>query len=140
MDYEVNQHELDISAEELKTLQTTDVTLRSVRDAVKTCEAEQGIGFFTRDGLLYRRWVPSGRREEEMAVEQLVLPEKCRKTVMKLAHSIPLAGEIRQPGGYYNVSTGRQFTEMSQTTAVGVMLARRQLGRMCQGLHSFLYL
>ena len=44
---------------------------------MKTCEAEQGMGFFTRDGLLYRRWVPSGRREEEMAVEQLVLPEKC---------------------------------------------------------------
>ena len=94
LDDDVNQHELDISAEELKTLQTIDVTLRSVRDAVKTCEAEQGIGFFTRDGLLYRRWVPSGRREEEMAVEQLVLPEKCRETVMKLAHSIPLAGHL----------------------------------------------
>ena len=62
LDDDVNQHELDISAEELKTLQTNDVTLRSVRDAVKTCEAEQGMGFFTRDGLLYRQWVPSGKR------------------------------------------------------------------------------
>ena len=94
LDDDVNQHELDISAEELKTLQTTDVMLRSVRDAVKTCEAEQGMGFFTRDGLLYRRWVPSGCREEEMAVEQLVLPEKCRETVMKLTHSIPLARHL----------------------------------------------
>ena len=85
------QLDLDISAEELKVMQTTDVTLRSVRDAVKTTrEAEPGIGFFTRDG--FRGWVPSGRREEEMAVEQLVLPEKCRETVIKLAHSIPLAG------------------------------------------------
>ena len=29
-----------------------------------------------------------------MAVEQLVPPEKCRETVMKLAHSIPLAGHL----------------------------------------------
>ena len=27
-------------------------------------------------------------------MEQLVLPEKCRETVMKLAHSIPLAGHL----------------------------------------------
>ena len=61
----------------MKTLQAiyTDITLQSARDAVKTCEAEQGIGFFTRDDLLYRWWIHSGRSGEdlEMAVEQLVL-------------------------------------------------------------------
>lgn len=46
------------------------------------------------DGLLFRRWMPAGRNEEETAVEQLVLPQKCRATVMELAHTIPLAGHL----------------------------------------------
>ena len=44
-----DQHELEIS---VKTLQAIDITLQSARDAVKTCEAEQGTGFFTRDEQL----------------------------------------------------------------------------------------
>ena len=43
---------------------------------------------------MYRRWVPPGMDSDEMAVEQLVLPLQCRKTVLKLAHEIPLAGHL----------------------------------------------
>lgn len=88
------RHELDISSEELKILQATDPSLRSVRIAVKTQESRGGVGFFCRDGLFYRRWIPPGRNGKEMAVDQLVLPRSCRETVMRLAHSIPLAGHL----------------------------------------------
>jgi transposase InsO family protein len=75
LDADINLHELDISAKELKALQGTDIMLGNVRKSVKT-----------RDGLLYRRWIPSGCSG--------VLPKKCREAVLKLAHSIPLAGHL----------------------------------------------
>ena len=32
--------------------------------------------------------------DEEMGVEQLVLPKRCRKAVLEIAHEIPLAGHM----------------------------------------------
>ncbi len=52
---------------QVKVLQATDTTLKNVREAVKNCEAEKGIGFYTRDGLIYRRWILPGRNGEDMA-------------------------------------------------------------------------
>ena len=89
-----DRHELDISSEELKVLQATDSTLGKVRSAAKTRESTVGVGFFYRDGLLFRRWVHSGRNKGDKTVEQLVLPRVCRGNVMSLAHSIPLAGHL----------------------------------------------
>ena len=90
----IDRHELDITSEELKVLQATDPSLGDVRSAVKMQESAEGVGFYYKDGLLFRRWVPHGRDREDMAVEQLVLPKSCRGTVMGLAHSIPLAGHL----------------------------------------------
>ena len=84
---------LNISAEEMKHLQESDPTLEEVRKTVETKESTVGVGLFKKNGLLYRRWLPKNR-DGEMYVEQLVLPQKCRETVMKLAHSIPLAGHL----------------------------------------------
>lgn len=61
---------------------------------MKTRESESEVGFYTKDGLLYRRWIPKGRDGERMEVEQLILPQQCRDTVLKLAHSIQLAGHL----------------------------------------------
>ena len=52
-----------------------------------------GDGFFRRDGVIYRRWMPKeGIVTGE--VEQLVLPWRCRNTILKLVHSILLAGHL----------------------------------------------
>ena len=53
-----------------------------------------GTGFLERDGLLLRRWKPGGSGDPDTEVEQLVLPVQCRKTVLQLAHQIPLAGHL----------------------------------------------
>ena len=54
-----------------------------------------GDGFFRRDGVIYRRWMPKeGTVTGE--VEQLVLPRRCRNIVLKLAHSISLVGHLRK--------------------------------------------
>ena len=37
--------------------------------------------------------MPPGR-DEELVVEQLILPPKCRRVVLELAHSIPLVGHM----------------------------------------------
>ena len=44
-------------------------------------------------GVPYRHWV-SRRQGEAAGVDQLVLPKECRKTVLQLAHSIPLGGHL----------------------------------------------
>ena len=51
------------------------------------------VGFYRRDGLLYRLWTQPGC--DEMTTEQLVLPMRCRKAVLEVAHNIPLAGHLR---------------------------------------------
>ena len=89
----VPKHELELSATQLRELQRDDNTLAAVRQAAEGHPCTAGIGFFKRDGLIYRRWVPPGC-DEEMGVEQLVLPKRCRKAVLEIAHEIPLAGHM----------------------------------------------
>ena len=52
-----------------------------------------GDGFFRRDEVIYRRWM-SKVEIVTSEVEQLVLPRRCRNTILKSVHSIPLAGDL----------------------------------------------
>ncbi len=85
---------LNLTSDDLRRLQGKDSTLTAVRRAASGEACFAGIGFFQRDGLLYRRWTPPNQDREEMAVEQLVLPLQCRRAVLQLAHEIPLAGHM----------------------------------------------
>ena len=85
---------LEVTAEELWSLQEGDGTLEAVRKAASGEACLGGVGFFKRDGLLFRRWTPPAPGSEEIVVEQLVLPKQCRQTVLRLAHEIPLAGHM----------------------------------------------
>ena len=82
--------QMSLSAKELKELQENDPTLSKVRRKVDQTN-NPGGEFFKREGLFYRRWKPPGRGVE-YDVEQLILPKQCRKTVLELAHDIPMAG------------------------------------------------
>ena len=85
----------ELTSEELRKLQQNDPTLEVPRRlAEEGDEASGGRGFFYRDGLLLRRWMPVVASEGDEAVEQMVLPRACRVTVMKLAHNIPMAGHM----------------------------------------------
>ena len=85
-----------MTAETLQKLQQEDPSLDGVRRAAKgEPSTATGIGFFERDGLVYRQWTPPGMPDDpDMAIEQLVLPSACRNAVLKLAHEIPLAGHM----------------------------------------------
>ena len=85
---------LEIGADEMKTLQAADATLNAVREAADGHPCSAGIGFFRRDGLLFRRWTPPGHDKQDMSVEQLVLPVQCRRTVLQVAHDIPMSGHL----------------------------------------------
>ena len=89
------EHPLEVSREDLVDLQETDKSLEPVWRQVQ--ENPDGVssrgGFFMRDGVLYRTWMPVGG-EAWREVEQLVLPQQCRRAVLELAHSIPLAGHL----------------------------------------------
>jgi len=107
---------LEVTAEELWSLQKGDGTLEAVRKAASGEACLGGIGFFKRDGLLFRRWTPPGPASEEIVVEQLVLPKQCRQTMLRLAHEIPLAGHMgkktKTARRICSASTGQPSTEM----------------------------
>ena len=84
---------LDFSAGELQKMQQADPSLEKIQEAARGVPNSAGGGFFERNGLLYRRWVPPGR-EEEQRVEQLVLPYQCRKAVLEVGGEIPMAGHL----------------------------------------------
>lgn len=65
-----------------------------MRKAAQGEASTAGRGFYKEGGLIYRRWIPPGRDGEDMAVDQLVLPVQCRKSVLKVAHEIPFAGHM----------------------------------------------
>ncbi len=101
-----SRHSLELPTEEMRTLQKQDGTLQEVQKAADGQSSSAGIGFFRRNGLLYRRWTPPGR-DTGMAIEQLVLPTCCRKTVLQVADEIPLAGHM-----------GREKTSQAYPTKV----------------------
>ena len=86
---------LDISTAELQQFQQEDPTLREIREAVVTNQTKQSK-YFLQDGLLYRRWTPPDEQVSKMSIDQLVLPSHCRKTILSLAHEIPLAEHLGQ--------------------------------------------
>jgi len=53
------------------------------------------VGFYYHDGLLYRKWRPEGSSEGDVRTcRQLVLPQQCRQTVLRVAHDVPMAGHM----------------------------------------------
>ena len=60
-------------------------------DGGSSTKANQGS--FSRDGLLYHRHRKPGSNAST-EVQQLVLPTQCRKSVIEVAHDIPMAGHL----------------------------------------------
>lgn len=81
------------SRESLKALQGADPSLKTVQQAADKGKMDGKVSFVWKDGLLHRV-VDSVGRNGMGTSEQLVLPRKCRSTVIELAHSIPLAGHL----------------------------------------------
>ena len=84
---------LNINRDTLKTLQETDNKLKGVREAAELHPADKGVGFFRKEGLLYR-WLGPTKGKDGLPMEQLVLPTQYRNAVLHLAHGIPLAGHL----------------------------------------------
>ena len=61
-------HPLEIAADELKTLQAADTTLNAASEAADGHPCSAGIGFFSRDGLLFHQWTPPGRAKQDVSV------------------------------------------------------------------------
>ena len=75
---------LAVTPQELQQLQESDCSLAHVSDFP---------GYFRRDGIMYRQWVPRGQQKQD-AIEQIILPKECRRAVLQLAHTIPLGGHL----------------------------------------------
>ena len=80
---------------DLVKLVKEDESLSKVRStcmaAGKTSIVVEGL--YEENGLVHCKWLPPGRTGD-MVIDQLVLPSQCRKQVLELAHSVPLAGHL----------------------------------------------
>ena len=80
--------EFYLSSEQLGRLQIEDDSLASIRELVSRKDNSDSSVYFERDGLIYWQWVPKGRDGSSFLVEQLVVPQKCRRVVLVLAGTI----------------------------------------------------
>lgn len=77
-----------VSQDDLKREQKADLSLKSLFEQVGTdAQIESSArGYFLNDGLLVRKWVPHGENFVGDPIVQIVLPEKFRESVLKVAH------------------------------------------------------
>ena len=75
----------DVSGERLRQLQQKDEDVQCWR------VSEDPSRVLERSGVLLRKWKP---RDGEVIYEQIILPKEFRQQVLKLAHSIPIAGHL----------------------------------------------
>ena len=82
---------LGVDREGFRKLQEDDQSLAKIRrEAMDDVRKAVGGHFYRQEGLLYRRWVKRGSEEED----PLVLPLKLRQAVMRLGHSVQMAGHL----------------------------------------------
>ena len=80
---------LGIYRQVLHQMQEEDEMLQEVQRIAGELPSSTPQSFFRQDGLLHRQWRPP-ELDSEQDVDQLVLP----KGILKLSHSIPLAGHL----------------------------------------------
>ena len=95
----VDHEVLQATAEQLKTWQQQDESLREVRRMANSDETHTTnygrATLFYKDGILYRKWVPRKLQNRDLKTcEQLVLPLRCRPLVMQVGHDAPMAGHL----------------------------------------------
>ena len=86
---------LNITKTEFRELQLSDETLartrvRAEEGQTKSCKGGGQVSFVLRNNLLYRMYETKDNRKSY----QLVVPKKCRESVMKLAHEALMAGHL----------------------------------------------
>ena len=89
---------LEISASEFKILQENCPSLSKVRELWEsksrlTCRSGVVVEYRKHQGLIYRE-VVNGSKEQLIGTKVLVVPEKCKSVVLRLAHDIPSAGHF----------------------------------------------
>ena len=72
------------------------MTLESIRKLVREGTTTGNTGkFFQQNGLIYRQWRPKDNHEDtSRTVGQLVIPRKCRKVALELAHDVAMGGHL----------------------------------------------
>ena len=127
---------LNFTSAEMKRQQAKDPTSAVIRTAAEGGASTASVGFFKRDGLLYRRWTPPGSNGELFEIEQLVLPMQCRKPVLDLAHQIPMVGHMgknktarRVIGRFYRPTLYRDVADHCRSCKECQMAAPGRAGR-----------
>jgi len=80
----------------LQQLQASDPSLKKVsRLAVYSDKVKsKSVAFSRQNELCYRKWTPRNQVQQDFKVTQVVVPRGCRNSILKLAHDIPIAGQL----------------------------------------------
>ena len=108
--------------------QKSDTSLDKVREFADQDPGESTSYFVVQDEVLYRVFVPEGKDK----IFQIVVPQKFRNDVMKMAHDIPLAGYLGNRKTRNRIMqhfTGMEFSKMCLGTVNHVLLSERYCKR-----------
>jgi predicted aspartyl protease len=85
-----------VVSENLQAEQQADPSLERIWVVVGQGEVgSERVRFIQRDGLIYRVWQSKGTQPGDVCMcEQLVLPQKYRKMLLRLAHDVPMGGHL----------------------------------------------
>jgi len=72
--------------------------------------------YYIKSGVLMRKWRPpdAPATEEWQVVHQIVLPKRCRKDIVSLAHESPMAGHLGVNKTYHKVLSHFFWPKMKQ--------------------------
>ena len=98
------------------------------KEAITEEEAQDNpVCYFKRDGVFTRKWrLPSTPAVDHWkVVNQIVVPRNCRRDVLELAHSTPMAGHLgtRHTVGSKTISIGQVSKGMCNSSVDLVMCA-----------------
>ena len=81
---------LDRNLSQVITDQKLDVTLTKARQLA----ADQKDGYFLREGLLMHRKILQSEHDGREFIDRVVVPESYRQEILRVAHTIPIAGHM----------------------------------------------
>ena len=133
---------VDIGPEDMRRDQESDSTLDKLRQRVDVNSGTSKVSFTFKHGLLYRVYTPDDNNPESRCM-QLVVPEKHRSSVLKLAHESIMSAhlgikrteskvlaEFYWPGVHSDVKRFCRSCDVCQRTVPKGKITKAPLGKM----------
>ena len=104
---------LDRNLSQVVADQISDVTLSKARSLASNNTPDQKEGYFLRDNLLMHRKVSKHEHDGKTCIDRVVVPESYRQEIIRLGHTVPLAGHMGRDKTLERISSHFYWPKLS---------------------------